>query len=382
MGLMFGSDCSAECCVCLDADAAASGGSGVFEQEYDSFGLAATKITICMDAFTIPDRFIVTGIDRDGNETLVYDSGPSGHSGQVCKCIDKPEGEKLKIRMYVDGLGNSGTVWQFTIRCTFDCVECSQDEDCPGDEICESGVCGPPECSDDPDCPEGEVCVDGRCESEDECSENEDCPEGEECVDGECKKPCDDDDDCPEGQICVDGYCEDAECEDSTDCPEGVCVDGRCVPRGDCDCNADISELTATISGIGITLGTSSSGGAIEPGGSDYEYSATFRSFIRNFYSEDDCDPDPPVLIKQHSVQIFCFENDWFVLIGVSCATYSGDACDSNNFQGSFGKNWTGKLRCDANGKPYGKPFDLEVTFESENATCALDIFDVEIDEE
>lgn len=103
--------------------------------------------------------------------------------------------------------------------------KCALDIDCPGDAICESGVCKPKGCY-DTKCADGEVCLAGSCKKN-SCS-GVTCNEGETCrpIDGQCAKNCPT---CPSGQRCNQGACEADPCDGKT-CPDGeLCVNGQCV---------------------------------------------------------------------------------------------------------------------------------------------------------
>ncbi len=139
-----------------------------------------------------------------------------------------------------------------------------------------------PECSDNSQCPGDEVCVDGHCVEPTPtatptptttptvtptpfpCFVSQDCPEGQVCVDGTCQPAptptptiaCTDTEQCPPGLVCVDGVCRDLNtptptptplppCQVNEDCPEGfVCRGNVCVPPRPCDdSNPEIDRL-------------------------------------------------------------------------------------------------------------------------------------------
>lgn len=62
---------------------------------------------------------------------------------------------------YNEPLGRLDFYWG--TKC-FPADECFSDSDCPGDERCRDGFCGP-ECSVDADCGPGELCTDGQCKA-------------------------------------------------------------------------------------------------------------------------------------------------------------------------------------------------------------------------
>ncbi|MCA9537823.1 MAG: hypothetical protein KC620_02980, partial [Myxococcales bacterium] len=113
-------------------------------------------------------------------------------------------------------------------------IECAEDLDCRGGQVCLDGICTdpPPECANDGDCPDGEVCQDGRCFA---CFVDDDCGPNAACVDGECvpaPPECFMDFDCLDGQICdvATQRCVDPECVIDDDCGGDICSNGRCVP--------------------------------------------------------------------------------------------------------------------------------------------------------
>lgn len=106
----------------------------------------------------------------------------------------------------------------------YQCVECIEDEHCPGDLSCnpETNECS--ECIDDGDCPRGDACIDGECTpcgTSDSCAGNSCncCPVGAggaqlDCAPLEADGP----------PVCM-------ECIRDSDCSQGVCnvETGRCV---------------------------------------------------------------------------------------------------------------------------------------------------------
>lgn len=123
---------------------------------------------------------------------------------------------------------------------------CAGDDECPADQRCRRGACGPI-CLDDVECGDGQVCTAaGVCGRRPECAKSEDCAVGFTCTQGECR--CDGDAACAANQQCVDGRCEArAACTSDADCAsrqehcevtQGVCLPA-CQAAQDCAPNLD-----------------------------------------------------------------------------------------------------------------------------------------------
>ncbi|MDW8250052.1 MAG: DUF4114 domain-containing protein, partial [Myxococcales bacterium] len=115
---------------------------------------------------------------------------------------------------------------------------------CPGDKVCDRGVCVPRCVKDGCDagllCNAAGICVDPACEQVS-------CEQGKVCLAGSCVGPCDGIV-CPKGQVCRVGACVDPcdglACDENQVCTQGVCVDSCqcggcksgeiCLPGGQC----------------------------------------------------------------------------------------------------------------------------------------------------
>ncbi|MFP4596972.1 MAG: Ig domain-containing protein [Persicimonas sp.] len=176
---------------------------------------------------------------------------------------------------------------------------CSDDSDCQGDRVCQSGAClnpdeidaGDPDgaqtCTSDEDCPQSGACeeADGMCvasscvipdgASEGQCEEmpcelgcagfeeqagcscspksctDADKCDGYACIDGECGE-CASDSDCPGGSSCAsNGMCVEPEpCSSDRDCPASQqCQDELCVDRPGCLLDDDCDDQETCLNG-------------------------------------------------------------------------------------------------------------------------------------
>lgn len=148
-------------------------------------------------------------------------------------------------------------------------VRCSNDDECPDDQICIDALCKPRiECGKGKKCPGGRVCLGGYCR-EPQCSATKKCPEGEVCDNGICVKKkadqCVADSECKNPKICCDlgngkgNQCNFKRCLVDEDCVAGqskntcaepvsclseqkaVCSQGVCKcesPCGGADCGS------------------------------------------------------------------------------------------------------------------------------------------------
>lgn len=107
--------------------------------------------------------------------------------------------------------------------------KCENDDHCAEKgELCVEGTCQ--QCRTDGNCGDGEQCTGGRCEQKPECAANDDCPGNQICRSGMCKTECNGASDCGSGQKCMANRCvaENA-CSTDTDCGTGEgCRSGRC----------------------------------------------------------------------------------------------------------------------------------------------------------
>jgi len=114
---------------------------------------------------------------------------------------------------------------------------CENDGDCVDGEICNDvlKLCAPG-CSDDNECPGDQVCVAARCS--DPCTTDAECEAPKVCAAGRCKIPgaCEGAVDCPEPETycnktsgtCTPGCLVDDHCADAAK----ECKNGSCVPKG------------------------------------------------------------------------------------------------------------------------------------------------------
>jgi hypothetical protein len=101
---------------------------------------------------------------------------------------------------------------------------------CPGNQVCDRGVCLPPCGTSEFPCGSGDVCENGLC-IEKTCM-GMTCPAGKVCKAGTCTGPCDGVT-CPRQQVCRIGRCVDP-CEGVTCDSDRVCEGGVCVPSCKC----------------------------------------------------------------------------------------------------------------------------------------------------
>lgn len=100
---------------------------------------------------------------------------------------------------------------------------CFVDQDCPFGTFCSNGqFCI--ECSNDDQCPGASKCINSTCK---ECATTADCSGDDKCFNGECKQ-CLVDANCPGGlPRCVNETC--VECAFNSDCGVGqICINGSC----------------------------------------------------------------------------------------------------------------------------------------------------------
>ena len=149
------------------------------------------------------------GVCKDGLQECIS-------AGQLmCKPIIKASTEVC------DGLDN-------------DCNGMTDDNaPCPGDEICDRGVCVPPCSTTEFPCGPGYTCTDKKVCVENSCLTKV-CPDGQVCHGGNCSGPCDGVT-CPKQQVCRIGRCVDP-CAGVTCATDRACQGGVCVPS--CNCRA------------------------------------------------------------------------------------------------------------------------------------------------
>jgi hypothetical protein len=114
------------------------------------------------------------------------------------------------------------------------CVQCVDESDCQGAEICSSGLCkAPQDCNDSRDCSGDLVCNEttGVCV---DCVSSRDCKTGLGCVNNTCvtRMACDFTSDCTGGMVCDSAHKVCVDCRDDNDCGyKHVCEDNQCVPE-------------------------------------------------------------------------------------------------------------------------------------------------------
>jgi hypothetical protein len=205
-GSMDGRACEEGQCVWTDCDSDSDCGTRICEDGQ------CTERTVCID-------------DTDCKDEQLCDEG-------ACRnpCESDEECTEGALDTCVDG------------RCR---QSCFIDLLCFGD-ICEDGICVPPECESDPDCGEENVaCEGGRCISFLGCEEDDDCFDPDYfCSDiGRCEErpACQTDAECGPSSLCLGGICRDSvTCDGNGDCePDEECVANKCVAAPDCRSNAD-----------------------------------------------------------------------------------------------------------------------------------------------
>lgn len=117
--------------------------------------------------------------------------------------------------------------------------KCKTDDHCQsskeaqeeGKLYCVNGLCQ--QCSEDADCGDASLeCNAGVCDKiPGYCASVSDCPGNQKCRDGRCGPECAADDECGDGQKCEGGNCvAGAECTSNADCADGMaCQGGQCV---------------------------------------------------------------------------------------------------------------------------------------------------------
>ena len=188
---------TSDSCCCqgtCDVKEGTSGGSGTTTNTY-LFPSSSQRIKLTYEAYSVPDRFIVSACG-----TQYIDTGSL--SGGGSKCFTKPEG-CTSVTVTVEG--PTGTAWSYELEC----------------DNCESP---PSPC--DPPCVDGEVCCGGA------CNDYRDC----------CDPPCDE----SNCERCVETNgvwgCESTCAEPYSFCCDGVCKDqpcDACNTNADCGCVYD-----------------------------------------------------------------------------------------------------------------------------------------------
>jgi hypothetical protein len=159
-----------------------------------SFCIASSVVAGCSGPSDTPfrDPPVYGGTDASGGNTNA--TGGSGGSG--------------------DSGGSSGGTAGNT-------GGCQSNDECPGNEVCDTGQARCVECLSPADCGDGQTCVANQCEARTGCGDSEDCPSGQVCK--------------IETRVCV-------ECLTNDDCDSGACEDETCVTPSKCTEPADCAE--------------------------------------------------------------------------------------------------------------------------------------------
>jgi hypothetical protein len=114
------------------------------------------------------------------------------------------------------------------------CVQCLDDSDCKGSDVCSAGKCAPEqECSDSRDCGGSQVC-DEKLQVCVDCVTSDDCKSGQACQSHQChdRPPCDYTSDCSDGLLCDAHAHICVSCRTDDDCGyKRICVDYECEPE-------------------------------------------------------------------------------------------------------------------------------------------------------
>ena len=172
-------------------------------------------------------------------------------------------GFEIKLKEYSVDDGTHGTeqVSYLALGEFFE-PECTQDNQCQGEQTCEQYVCVDPTCADcqyifnhvcydyeccqNSDCQEHYTCEDNFCDFNPECEDNNDCQEHHSCIDYTCEydPECENDNDCNQDYSCVNYICEfNPECTQDTDCDEHyTCEQNSCEFNPECENDNDCPE--------------------------------------------------------------------------------------------------------------------------------------------
>lgn len=183
------------------------------------------------------------------------------------------------------GGGGSSGVLGFGTACTSDkacesydlvcgdgkCVQCLDDSDCKGSDVCSAGKCAPEqECSDSRDCSGSQVC-DEKLQVCVDCVTSDDCKSGQACQSHQChdRPPCDYTSDCSDGLLCDSHAHICVSCRTDDDCGfKRICVDYECEPEPKPSGNGGSGGQGSGGSGNGGHQNGGSGSGGSENGGS------------------------------------------------------------------------------------------------------------------
>ena len=174
---------------------------------------------------------------RDGENGNNGQNGANGNDGddgddfvRVRREACEDGSESLLVWLDEDGngeLGNEEVILHHEPCAEEPEPECSEDDDCGNDQICQDGSCvaaPEPTCEDDADlCQDGEICIAGACVPN-RCPDIA-CAAGDICDDGVCRPADCRENGCADGEVCgADGAC-------VVNCPAGMDRQGdRCFP--------------------------------------------------------------------------------------------------------------------------------------------------------
>lgn len=150
------------------------------------------------------------------------------------QCADDPRGCTGSERIPTTGVD----AW---IGVEPDAVECNDNGDCSGTDVCLNAQCVPAGvsgCANNADCGANQVCLNAQCVQDPgvECTFNDDCVGDEVCLNAECilqtANACADNGDCVGTDVCLNAACvpTNGTCTDTGDCGSGeTCLAGDCV---------------------------------------------------------------------------------------------------------------------------------------------------------
>ncbi len=155
-------------------------------------------------------------------------------AGEVCGVVDSDDSlETACMPPCSDNADCDGSGPGADIRCRSGrCVECQEQSECEGDQVCDTvlGTCE--QCVVDADCKDADRPFCGADRECHECNVDLQCPGNGVCIEHNCVIACCGDSDCTEGLLtrCNTATSECVECIDPSDCGVGLpyCTNGRC----------------------------------------------------------------------------------------------------------------------------------------------------------